>query len=218
MPESDIRVLVADAEALFSEALGIVLARTPGLAVLDERPRSGVDAINVAATRRPDVAVVDLWLREMRGVATTRLMRANTPRVRIVMLAWFHGPDEVQQARDAGAVAVVGKNAQAAEVVQAVHEAYAAAEPAPGGWDGGANGSAADGEADAVWRRLHTLTPRELETLRLIAAGLPKEDVADRLGVSEQTARTHINRLLAKTETHTQMNAVAVARQHGVLT
>lgn len=214
-----VNVLVADAQTLFADGLALVLSHTPELEVFDERPATGIEAVKAATALEPDVAVLDLWLHNMNGLAATRIVAANAPRVRVVMLAWFHGPHDVEEAVEAGAVEVVPKSAPVEHVEQAVYRAAATADRSDperaADADSGDEGHEDDDER--VWQRLQTLTPRELETLQLMAAGMPKEDIAARLGVTQQTARTHVNRVLSKTEAHTQLKAVAVAREYGLL-
>lgn len=216
-PPRRLNVLVADAQTLFADGLALVLSHAPSLEVFDERPATGIDAVKTVSALEPDVAVFDLWLQSMNGVAATRMLAANAPGVRVVILAWFHGHDDVQQAAEAGAVEVVPKSAAVVQVEQAIYRAASSAGQDPQESASAEGRSEQQDDDERVWQRLQTLTPRELETLQLMAAGLPKEDIAGRLGVTQQTARTHVNRVLGKTGTHTQLKAVAVARAYGLL-
>lgn len=212
-------VLVADAHPLFAQTLGRGLARRPGVEVLDGYPRSGMQVAYAAVTRQPDVAVVDLWLQEITGLAATRTIVARSPRTRVVVLGWFHGPAEIERALEGGAAGFVSKQLRLTDIVDAVEYVAAGRRlvfdpnfvvapdslPEPP-WD-----------AEEPRTGAEAFTPRELEVLRLLGAGLVLEDIGARLGVARKTVRNHLTRILAKTGAHSQLHALAVARERGFL-
>lgn len=214
-----IRVLIADAQQLFSDALAIALGGVDGLSVLDERPTTGREAITAARTSKPDVALIDFWLYEMDGQAVARTLSVQAPRTKVLHLSWFHGPDHIQKSLDSGAVGFLPKSVRFDLVVEAVRRAQAGDRPV--------FEEKLKGLVDTIVRRqnylaemqkrLASLTPRQLEVLRYVGAGLMVNEVAKRMDLSEGTIRTHIHNILERTGARSQLEAVALARDEGLI-
>lgn len=214
-----ITVLVADAQALFSQALAVALDRCPDFSLFDERPTNGIEAAKTVGTLKPDVALIDYWIGEMNGAAADRSILAQSPETAVINLSWFHGPSQIQDALDSGAAGFMPKSVDLEQVEEGIRRAHAGERPVFEHALAKVVGRIAERQerGQELWRRLQSLSPRELETLRLISAGLTVERVAKQLGVSMPTVRTHIHNILRKTETRTQMEAVALARDQGLL-
>lgn len=224
-------VLIGDSQPLFAQALARALEHRAGMQVLEPYPSSGVAAAQAAVVHQPDVALLDFWLEGLTAPAVTASITAKAPATRVIVLGWFHGPEQVGQAFAAGAAAFVSKSLRIDELVEVIERVVAGelivADGANG--DGHGNGhehrdhefggraSLAIAAADASDTNRDAFTPRELEVLRLLGAGLTVEDVADHLTVSYDTARTHLRRVLTKTGARSQLQAVAFARQQGLL-
>jgi len=215
---AEIRVLVADSQLLFAQSLGEALSRR-GFSVPDEHPVTGPRALEAIATHSPDIVLLDYWMAEIEGPAVTALSVERNSGVKIILLSWFHGDREIERALSCGAVGFLPKSVPIDDVVEAVRWAYAGQSPVfPDELHELVDKLKArgDGTRDA-WRRLGTLTPRELEILQLLALGRPIAEAADGLSISARTLRTHINNILVKTETHSQMEALSLARTHGLI-
>lgn len=210
-------MLVADRQGLFAQALARRLSREPGFELLDIRPSSGVAAVHAAATWRPSIALLDFWLEGIAGPGAVHTIKSVSPATRTLVLGWFHIPLHVRQAFDAGAHGFVSKGLSTAEMMEAVRR-VAAGECVVGDGDQGVvemtGGAAAEGHSS---EGRSSLTLRELEVLLLLGAGSPVEDVASRLSITRETARTHLTRILRKTGAHSQLQAVAIARFRGFL-
>lgn len=206
-------VLVADAQQLLADALRVSLALEPDIEVMDERPVTGLEAVEAIVRRRPDVCLLDYWMAGMEGPAATRMALKKAPRQKIVLLGWFHGPPEIKAARRAGAVAFLSKELTVEQVAGAVRRVgtmrlTGTKQARPG---------SGQPKVEDAWQRLIGLTPREIEILgRLAICGRP-EEAAKGLGISVKTIRIHIQHILAKTGARSQVEAVAVARQHGLI-
>lgn len=214
-----ISVLVCDAQPLFSDALGLALTHFEGLHILTERPADATAAVEATARIRPDVALIDFWLEGMEAPAVAREILAHSPGTRILHLSWFHGPGQIEQSAAAGAVGFLPKGLSVAQVAEGIQRAYAGENPV------------FEKEVDdlimrveergryiqQVGERLATISPRELEVLRLLAVGTSSDEIARRLGIAETTVRTHIHRILTKTGAHSQLEAVALARDQGLI-
>lgn len=214
-----IRVLVCDAQRLVAESLAGVLASGGEFLVHERFPDTGVGTVAAVEDLRPGVVVVDHWLSGMSAPAVIRAVAARSPSTKIVVLSWFHGPEHIREALAAGAAAFLPKSVGVDRVDEAIRRAHAGESPVfkeeLESLVGTIESRAAHGEVMA--ERLASLTVRELEILRLLGAGLDARDIASRLYISLGTVRNHIQRLLTKTGTQSQVRLLAVARDHGVI-
>ncbi|MEU5992482.1 response regulator transcription factor [Spirillospora sp. NPDC047418] len=211
-----IRVLIVDDHALFAEALAARLGREPDLVILpiasDVRR-----ALALTATERPRVLVLDLMLGAESGLDVLDRVRADHPDVRVVVLTAMSDLDAMVQAVRRGAVGWLEKTESAGLVARVIRSAAR-----QGGWippdalgdvlrrlvrDGGEAG------ADAP---LAELTPREREVLQCMVDGLGRAEIAERLGLSANTVRTHTQNLLAKLGLHSALEAITLAMRAGM--
>lgn len=213
------RVLVADAQYLFADALATALDACADVDPLPHRPTNAVEAIAAVTTARPGVALVDYWLPDMEGPAATRSILARVPQTRVLLLSWFHGPPQIEAGLAAGAVGFLPKSLAVAQVAEGVRRAAGGEHPVFG--EELAAVAAAIAErgryVELNARRFAALSPRELEVLRLLGGGLTADDIAQRLDIAEPTVRTHVHKILAKTDARSQLEAVAMARDVGIL-
>ncbi|MEU0092267.1 response regulator transcription factor [Kribbella sp. NPDC006257] len=209
-----LRVVVADDQTVVREGLVTVLRLLPGIEVV-AAAADGVEAIRLVAEHRPDVLLTDLQMPRCDGVEATRRVRTEYPETEVVVLTTYSDDDSVLGALRAGARGFLTKDADAESIGRALHAAAAGQsildgevqrrliESAPTPVPAGPPPAAPDG-----------LTPRELEVLRLIAAGLSNQEIARQLTVSEATVKTHINHLFAKANLRDRSAAVAYAYTH----
>lgn len=209
-------MLVADPQPLFGEALGTALGLEPDLSVLDLRPKTGLEAVEAVLKAAPDIALLDYWMEGMEGPAATRVILNKAPAQRIVLLCWFHGAPEIREGVSAGAVAVLSKDVEVPNLAEAIRQVHAG-HPLLGGEETRGAGKRSRGKKDKTWKLLVTLTPRELEILSTLAASGRPEEVAILLSLSPGTVRNHIRNILAKTGARSHLEAVIMARQHGMI-
>lgn len=214
-----IRVLIADAQLLFADALGQTLAREEGLEVLEEHPTRGIPAIEAVLALRPDVALLDYWMNDTHGDAATRLILTSHPAQKVMLLSWFHGPLQIAAALDAGAVGFLPKSLTVAQVADGIRRAHAGECPVYGAELEQLARSIEERSRVQEERqeRLFTLTPRELGVLCALNRGDPLCAVASDLNISQATVRNHIHSILVKTGTRSRMQAIALARSKGLL-
>jgi DNA-binding NarL/FixJ family response regulator len=217
MSDPPIRVLVADDQTLVREGLVTLLGLIPGIEVAGAA-RDGEEAIELAASLRPDVVLMDLRMPRVDGVEATRRLAGAGPTPRVVVLTTYADDESIFAALQAGALGYLTKDSGAddiARAVRTVHAGQALLEP-------------------AVQRRLieslrdrptappppagapDDLTPREVEVLGLIAKGLSNGDIARRLFVSEATVKTHVNNIFSKAHLRDRAQAVRYAFDHGL--
>lgn len=237
MAGDSIRVLVADDQAAVREGLATLLDLTPGLEVVGEA-RDGAQAVQLVAERSPDVVLMDLHMPGTDGIEATRQISRDHPATRVVVLTTFADDASIQGALRAGALGYLTKDADRVQIARAVQAAAngqsvldetvhrrliaaiatgapAAAAPAavsPAGTAAGPNGATSGASAAPAG-----LTAREVDVLRLIAAGRSNPEIARELFVSEATVKTHVNHVFAKTGARDRAQAVRFAYQNGLV-
>jgi DNA-binding NarL/FixJ family response regulator len=204
-----IRLLIADDHPVVRDGLRGMVAAEQDLEVVGEAATGG-EALALVPRVRPDVALVDLRMPELDGVATIRALRERHPDVRVLVLTTFDSDRDVVSAIEAGATGYLLKDAPRAELFRAIRAA--------------ARGEAVLAPAAATrlvgqLRQPATppLTARELQVLRLIAKGATNREVATRLHVSEATVKTHLVHAFGKLGVSDRTAAVAVALERGLL-
>jgi DNA-binding NarL/FixJ family response regulator len=226
-PEEPVTVVVADDQSAVREGLVLLLGTLPGITVAGEAA-DGDAAVQLVATVKPQVVLMDLNMPGCDGVTATARITAEHPGTRVVVLTTYADDESIIGALQAGALGYLTKEATRAEIGRAVHAAAAgqaildpgvqqrllsAAARAPGAPGvpaaPGTPGTGAAGGAD------DELTPREAEVLRLIAAGQSNREIARTLFVSEATVKTHVNRIFAKTGSRDRAQAIRYAYTHG---
>ncbi|NTV61993.1 MAG: response regulator transcription factor [Oscillochloris sp.] len=215
MSDSAIRLLIADDHGLVRKGIRALLAREPTITVVGEAS-DGQAAVEAAAALRPAVILMDLAMPVLDGIEAIRLISARQPEVRILVLTSFTTDDKVFPALKAGALGYLLKDSEPDALIQAIHQV-------------------ARGESSlhpAIARKVlqelahpaqparpptpDPLTEREVEVLRLIAQGLNNKEIAERLVVTEKTARTHVSNILHKLQLASRTQATLYALREGL--
>jgi DNA-binding NarL/FixJ family response regulator len=206
-----IRVVVADDQRVVREGLQTLLALLEGLEVV-AAVQDGEEAVVAAVEHEADVVLMDLRMPGLDGVAATARLAAARPQTRVLVLTTYADDEAVFGALRAGARGYLTKDASAEEIaaaVRAVHRGETRLDPAV---------QARLIDAVVADRRAPELpdglTPREAEVLALIAENLSNAEIADRLGVSAATVKTHVNRIFMKIGARDRAQAVRYAFQH----
>lgn len=179
--------------------------------------RNGRDAMVLAKQQRPDVVLMDIGLPDMDGIDAGQQIMRNLPGTKVLAITGLESTEIVQEAMRSGFHGYLHKHAPSSELIeslrlvasgQAVMPQSAAqrlATRATGGPEGG----------DSAASRL---TTREREVLALLAQGADTRDIAERLFLSRNTIRTHVQNILAKLDVHSRLEAAAYAVRHGIVT
>jgi len=207
-----VRVFVCDDHQVFAEALAGLLAGD-GMDVVGVAGNVA-DAVSGVGSTRPDVVLMDYELPDGDGVGATHAIKAALPSAQVVLLTSNADEDVLISAIEAGASGYITKHKPAAEVTAAVR-------------------AAANGEtlvsSDMLARLLprvsqrrtthvgHDLTAREVEVLELLVEGTPNHELAQRMGISRNTVRNHVQNLLTKLGVHSRLEAVALATREGLV-
>lgn len=200
--------VVADDHPAVVEAVADVLAAN-GIAV-PGRARDGTDAVKLIETHRPDVALLDLQMPGLSGIAVARLVARSAPETAVILYTAFGDRALLTEALDAGARGFVLKEAPLAEVVRAV-ELVAAGRTYVDPVLAGVLSSS------AVTDKVPNLTERERAVLRLLADGMTNEEIGKTLFISPETVRTHVRKAMAKLDADTRTQAVATALRQSLI-
>ena len=215
--EEPVTVVVADDQSAVREGLVLLLGTLPGITVAGEAA-DGNAAVELVATVKPDVVLMDLNMPGSDGVAATARISAEYPGTRVVVLTTYADDESIIGALRAGALGYLTKDATRAEIGRAVQAAAAGqAVLDPGVQQRLLSAAARAPEVSAPSSPAadDELTPREAEVLRLIAAGQSNREIARTLFVSEATVKTHVNRIFAKTGSRDRAQAIRYAYTHG---
>lgn len=194
----------------------MVLEAHPGFEVVGTAD-NGVEAVALAHSLHPDIAVLDVAMPALNGLDATREIRAGCPGTEIVILSMHEGEDYLREALRAGAAGYVLKRAAAKELVgaiQAVQRGESYLDPALTRTlisDYVRKVDRTDLPADA-------LTERELEVLKLVAEGLTNRQIAAKLNISIKTVQSHRANLMDKLDLHDRTELVRYAIRRGLIT
>jgi len=197
--DDSIGVLVVDDHEVVRRGLLAFLDSEPDIDVVGEAA-GGAEALDMLASmdsegHRPDVVVMDLQMAPMDGIESTRRVRALYRDIDVVALTSFAEEERVHAALRAGASGYVLKDSDADDVAAAVRAAHRCELQIDPGVARRLVSSLREGRS---FDRVSELTSRELDVLRLVAAGKPNKQIAADLDISERTARTHVSRILRK--------------------
>ncbi|WIX90384.1 response regulator transcription factor [Amycolatopsis sp. DG1A-15b] len=212
-------VVIADDQTMVRQSFRAVLDAQPDIRVTGEA-RTGAEAVTACRELRPDLVLMDIRMPELDGLAATRQILAGAPdgRPRVLVLTTFDADEYVYGALGAGASGFLLKDSPLDDLVVAVRMVAAGnALFAPAVTRRVIEGFAAQLPRTQDTARLRELTARENEVLRLIARGLSNADIATRLVIAEQTAKTHVSRVLGKLRLRDRAQAVVLAYEAGLV-
>jgi DNA-binding NarL/FixJ family response regulator len=214
-----IGVLVVDDQSMVREGFAALLAAQDDIEVLGTAG-DGQEAVELARKVAPDVVLMDVRMPRLDGIEATRILLAEEPPPKVLVLTTFDLDDHIYAALRAGASGFLLKHAPAAELLHAVR-VVAAGEAllAPEVTQRLIAHYLATGPATEAERppTLAALTPRETEVLRLVGRGLSNREIAEELVVVEQTAKTHVSRVFAKLGLRDRAQAVVLAYETGLV-
>ena len=200
-----IRLLLADDQALVRGALAALLSLEPDLTVVAEVSR-GDEVVPEALRTGPDVALLDVEMPGLDGVAATTALRAALPSCRVLVVTTFGRPGYLRRAMEAGAVAFLVKDSPASELAAAIRRVLRGERVIDPGL-----------AAAALSAGPNPLSPRERDVLSAAAVGSTINDIALRLHLSEGTVRNYLSAAIHKTGARNRIEAVQKAQAQGWL-
>lgn len=211
-PPARIRVVLVEDHDMVAEAIGLALQRTPDIEVV-ARFRAVAEALADVGRADPHVVVLDRRLPDGDGVAAIAEFAKACPDARVLVLTGEADSSVGLRVVQAGGAGLVLKSASLVELETAVRR-VAAGDAAFGP---GLLAGVLDRLTGRSPRGAGALTPREMETLGLMADGGATRTIARRLGVADNTARNHVQRVLTKLGASSRLEAVAIARREGLI-
>jgi PAS domain S-box-containing protein len=208
-----IRVMVVEGGLKISELFAAVLSAEEGVDVIAVLPTSAA-AIDLARHLTPDVVIVG-DLTDLDGVAAVTIIKLNIPTASVILMMEHYDQSVAVAAIAAGCTAVLDKDRAWVELLSTVRAAYHGETTISQAELGGVLAELPRTPTRA--RRPEELTPREIEVLTCLMEGLSNRLVGERLGVSANTIRNHVQRILCKLNAHSKLEAVVIAGREGLL-
>lgn len=205
-PDNPIRIMIVDDHPMLREGVISVIEMQADMVVVGEA-ETGEAAIAAYGELKPDVTLMDLRMPGMSGVAAIQAIRDVHPDARIIVLTTYSGDAHALHALRAGAAGYLLKSSLRRDLLDAIRSVHA-----------GRRHLQAEVATDIALHAVdETLTPREIEVLRLIAAGNANKEIARRLQLTEDTIKTHIKSIFAKLYVNDRTHAVTRAAQRGII-
>jgi len=208
-----IRILVVDDEAVVRDGIVAILSFQKDIKVVAEA-ENGLKAVELAKLHNPDVILLDMQMPKLGGMEAIPKLNIVSPNSRILVLTSFSEADKVYQCIKAGALGFLLKDATRNQLLQAIKDV--------------ANGQASiqpsiamkviheiDHPAEIMYTA-EPLTPRELETLKLIARGLSNQEIAETLVVHDRTIAKYVSNILDKLHLANRTQAALYAIREGL--
>lgn len=205
IPSQPIRVMLVDDHTMVRRGLATFLKVYDDLELVGEAA-DGEAAVQLCGRILPDVVLMDMVMPDMDGVTATEKIRQQFPTVQVIALTSFKEEKLVQDALQAGAISYLLKDVSAANLAQAIRDAHTGQ-------------STLSPEAAQVLIQAtiqppplgHDLTEREQAVLVWMVTGLNNSEIAEKLGVSPSTIKSHVSHILSKLDVTSRTEAVALA-------
>lgn len=205
-PSKQIRVLVVDDHPLMREGIVSMIAGEPDMVVIAQAG-NGVEAVECFDRYRPDLTLMDLQMAQMDGVTAIETICRKHPGARILVLTTYKGDVQAMRAMNAGACGYLLKSMIRRELIDAIRMARS-----------GRRQIMPEVAAEIGLHALdEALSAREVEVLREVSAGRANKQVAGKLGLSEETVKTHMRNILAKLNAQDRTHAVVIALERGII-
>jgi DNA-binding NarL/FixJ family response regulator len=203
---SPIRILAVDDHPLVREGIAGLVGVQPDMTLVAQAV-NGRDAIQQFRTHVPDVTLMDLQMPEMNGLDALMAIRAERADAKVIMLTTYEGDVHILRALKAGAQGYLLKNTLHSDLLQTIRVVHAGKRSL----SPEASFQVAQHVSD------ETLTPAEVVVLRLIAAGNANKQIADQIGVTEDTVKGRVKSILAKLEANDRTHAAIIGLKRGII-
>lgn len=201
-----IRVLTVDDHPLLREGITALVNAEPDMKLVAEAS-NGLDAVEKFRLHRPDVTLMDLQMPGLNGLEALSQIQAEFPGARIIVLTTYSGDAQVVAALRAGARGYILKGHVHRELLETIRAVYAGQKRIPPEIAAELAQHVADDD----------LTPREIDVLRLIAAGNANKQIADQLSIGEATVKSHVTNILSKLGANDRAHAVTIGLKRGII-
>lgn len=210
-----ISVLLVDDHAVVRQGLRAFLEAQSGIEIAGEA-ENGLQAVQLAHQTAPDVVLMDLIMPDMDGVEATRRVKSASPRTQIIIFTSYYKDEHIFPAIRAGALSYILKDASPSELVSAIRKA-AQGEAVINSRVAARLVQELQGAREEEVNPFIELSEREIEVLRLIAAGQNNKEIADELVISEKTVKSHVSNILSKLHLADRTQAAVYAWNKGIV-
>ncbi|MFB7592497.1 response regulator [Streptomyces sp. NPDC056169] len=214
-----IRVLLADDQTLVRASFAMLVESAPDMEVVGQAA-NGKEAVELARSARADVVVMDVRMPELDGISATRLIAADEDLagVRVLVLTTYDTDEHVMDALRAGASGFAVKDIRPAELLAAIRTVAAGEALLSPGPTSRLIARALALPQTPVTGGPEGLSDRERQVLTLVGRGLNNTEIAEALGLSPLTAKTHVSRIMGKLTARDRAQLVIVAYESGLVT
>jgi DNA-binding NarL/FixJ family response regulator len=209
-----IKLLIVDDQQMVREGFQMLLESVPQVAVV-ALAADGLEALSLVRAQLPDVVLMDVRMPRLNGVETLRILRQEFPQLKVLMLTTFDDEEYIYAALKLGAGGYLLKDTPLTELVSAIQTVYRGhTQLGP---------TIADKVLAGLPVRTHepgaesTLTPRELEVLKLIAQGASNKEIGQQLYITEGTVKTHVTNILNRLNLRDRTQAALYARERNLV-
>jgi two-component system, NarL family, response regulator len=201
-----IRILTVDDHPLLREGIAALVNAESDMKLVAEAS-NGQDAVEKFRTHRPDVTLMDIQMPGMNGVEAIAQIQSEFPGARIIVLTTYSGDAQVVAALRAGARGYILKGQVHRELLETIRAVFAGHKRIPPEIAAELAQHVVDDD----------LTPREIDVLRLIAAGNANKQIADQLSIGEATVKSHVTNILSKLGANDRAHAVTIGLKRGII-
>ena len=201
-----IRILTVDDHPLLREGIAALIKTDPDMELVAEAC-DGEEAIKKFRLHHPDVILMDVQMPKLNGIEAISRIRKESPNAKIIVLSTYSGDVQVLKAIEAGARGYILKAHVHRELLEAIRSVHAGHKRIPPEVAAELAEHAAEDE----------LSSREIDVLRLIAAGNANKQIADKLAIEETTVKSHIRSILSKLGANDRTHAVTIGLQRGII-
>jgi DNA-binding NarL/FixJ family response regulator len=201
-----IRVLTVDDHSLLRKGIAALVNAEPDMKLIAEAS-NGQEAIESFRLHRPDVTLMDIQMPGFNGIEAINRIQSEFTDARIIVLTTYTGDAQVVRALRAGARAYILKGHVHRELLETIRAVHAGQKKIPPDIAAELAEHAVDDE----------LTQREIDVLRLIAAGNSNKLIADQLSIGEATVKSHVTNILSKLGANDRAHAVTISLKRGII-
>jgi DNA-binding NarL/FixJ family response regulator len=206
MDTARIRIMIVDDHPVVRAGLASMLSTQPDMEVVASAS-GGLEALKLLETIAPDVILMDLRMSGMSGLDAIRAINLRPDPPRILVMTSFDTDEDIYQSVGAGAQGYILKDSPQDRLLEAIHLVYEKKRYYP-----------ADIAARLIQRMARSnLTPREHQVLQFVAKGLTNKEIGRVFGISENTARNHVNSIIEKLEVSDRTEAATIAMRQGLV-